>query len=989
MLFKGKIEANENCHVYGIGYGNYAYNTGEITVNITSSKQQGIIFGMGICNNYSKMNVTIKSDNPNNLHNTFDSVTSKGSLVIYYYGCGDSTCANYSEIQPMNTGGFLRVFEGRSAYNYGDMYVDKYTVQAVIAYRPTGAINFGNIYSKEFCGGTNHSLAAAGYLEKITESFKNYGNIEIKFDENYSSSYTSSNAYVSGIHLYQTYVSSNDTFADNNNYGNITIQQYNDEASLIDKATAKNLNLNVCGNALGKNYGNIDVNNFNLTSSNFYVLSSHGSDNININISNSILTNSNLYIYGSDISKSDTEASITGNINIDNIQNASVYVYTGRIKDYSVKESMFFNLETDVDISIENCKTLRGTIITGCTDSYTGTNPKCTMTSNGDISITNTEFTNGTLYIYGVVRNFGNNREKLQNKVQRNGNIKISSSTLPTNTYISNIGDVTKTGYEGAVSLGNITITDCKTSAVSNKVYIGGIAVSTQSGTVDFNNCYSSGNIELDNNSFAVYVSGLINRAGTAKSNNIKNSISNTNISVNNHTGNVSVSGTGHYINGIYNTINLGDIYVNKANDSYNTNIYGLGCVNELHSGINWGNITVEGSLKDSDAATVISPIGVYSSNAHIAVNYGNIAVPASSTKIIATLCGSSGTSSNRVPISYMINYGSFGYAYSQTNRFADVSYIVDMSGNKNVLIDSNTSFSRDSSAESDKKISYDDVIKPDFGFRYNNLLALKYISLDKREEYNGDSGLDYSNIENMCGQNLNVIKNMFGSDTAGGYIVTASSTDDTSVLREMSKPIEEVFDYTSAGTKEWWKYDIDTRWGRKTFETLMFEDLKQTEKSSRAEINCLKFTSIGDVTTDNGSHEKFSTSTSLIKYQQLVDGDKDGIYSENTIASITDVYMLFDDFTNLGGTSVDFDMEIGLSQNAEIHLFPNAMMFDSEEEMKNYITETLKDESYNLEDMISQTKETLQTKITLPALGNTSYAVIGYMEAEDGIHKQ
>lgn len=1089
MLFKGVITIyGYESSVYAIGSGSYAYNIGTIKVIITGDNQRCKVYGMGTDLKNSKMNGKIEVINTNNYSNISDAVNNgyfleklpTDILTIYYFGGSYKDCANYSDVYaPDNYYCNLLVYNSNCGDNYGNIYTNGNSILTAVSYNGVSGINYGDIYTDETMCKANHNSYYGVCANMLSNSntgkttFKNYGNVSIN---GYYKNIRYANLIVGGIFRFSGKKSNGD---ESINYGNIYVKGKQED--IIDSTISHSLWIE--GNGVGLNYGDIT---FEDAKANYGVniIASMKYNEGNILVNNVDI--SSLYVYALQMTKSQLlsykNVTLTnkGNILLNNINNASVKYESIDIYDDSVKANGGTNtLKNTGNIKISNSYNLKDLSVIGVSNGvYTNSGNYSTeyLYNYGTIELDNVSTVNNEIKNYilsvGGVYNDGVDRvldygdiilnnvvfndnntlfvsslllsSKTLNEVESHEDIAISNCKLP-NSYISSLAVSTGSDtINDSVSTGSITMNN--NIILNSKVAYVSSLVSNYNSMDTIKNSYSIGNIDMDSNNGNFVVSGVYSSGSIS---NIYNIVHSGNINVSNHNDDINVSGISNNSYSIKNAINTGNINVDIGESSSNINVSAITLKSSYtYSVINWGDIFISGNVIDDDLSSVTS-LGK-SNNLKIGVNYGNVYVPETLKNTIVSTYDTLYDFSECVSV---INYGTFNNAKSRKLSNSDkLKYIVDLSKNKDAVIDSNFTFSNDDNMKPlfvkepkgvyiynndkkdyelipgarekglwidisscvltggydhfgvpsehhskyenvdkynkvERKISYNDMFKPDFPFRYLNALYTSYTNVyGDREGYNGSSGLDCTDIDSICGETLNYIKNKFG-EVGNGYIVSASDIGSNSTIRILGTPIEDMLRYETAGTTGWYYDKIDTKWGYMSFKDLIENHLKQTDVVSRTEVTSIKLSSENTIKTDSGLNANtLSSSTSLIYFQAPVDGDNDCDYSENIIVSVSDVYTVVNDYTKICGTKIKFNVDIQGTRNHNFYSLGKAIEFDSEEEMQDYIKSKLSDESYDLSDMIVTDEDKII--MSLPKANGTTYGIIGYTVAEDNIHK-
>lgn len=446
----------------------------------------------------------------------------------------------------------------------------------------------------------------------------------------------------------------------------------------------------------------------------------------------------------------------------------------------------------------------------------------------------------------------------------------------------------------------------------------------------------------------------------------------------------------------LYNAINSGNIVIDTVDTSkvyYNGISHNIPKVSGV---INYGNITINGT----GTVERFVWIGTDISELHTAVNYGT-------TNISNPNVGGFATYKSGAKASYCMNFSDIVGANiydNATYNNVDTVYLVDISGNKGVYPNGDYVYSTDSTITSvshiadvafntfgeaidgmepqssltstiTRNITYNDVIKPEFGIRYNNPLATEYITAATKKEYNGDNGLEYAEVNELRGKLRTTVDSL---NSAGGFVVTAFNNYGANVI---GLPLErQLLKYLSFDDEYW----STTRNNGVYLKDKYNDIILQVDGNSWVEIADFTLKSQEQYETKDGSMEYITTRSSLIPFQATIDTNEDGVYHNKVIVTVADLYMVTNSFKDVTTEPVIWVPTIKASNSATISYLKEPIISDTAEEFLTSIKEFVVDENSTIN--VGETSDTIS--LQLEDLGKIRYAIVGVLTSEDGTHQ-
>lgn len=490
--------------------------------------------------------------------------------------------------------------------------------------------------------------------------------------------------------------------------------------------------------------------------------------------------------------------------------------------------------------------------------------------------------------------------------------------------------------------------------------------------------------------------------------------------------------GTGRANNNI--VANFGDITVTNDKDIVLNGVFGNDtthtgssyCYNAINCGNLTGNIisggtgtvTINGIADDCTKIAAVENFGTLSTSAtkgsihaiagkvrtlaYGYVNYGDILNGNFGSSQAAGLIRANSSSTK---LNYGINYGVFSKPLS--NNLGTFSFIVDLSGKKASIPQGEWTFSTDSTYSgvtgvnnknfndltaviseyshyedtdlSTRYIDYSTFIAPEFAFRYNNPLAVSYLTSTTKEEYNGDNLFEYTLEYNSEGELKNRIDSFSG---AGGYCLCAVNALGEHLL---GMPLEAKFFVSDTmgaeHSQSWWN---NFHKGSQTIKQYIDSVLTQRYNRSKTNILDVNIQSVDTYETVENNMQNVTNISSLIPFQAPVRNaeiDDGGVYnSETNIVTIIDLYVLANLYKNIQNQNIEWEVNRVSTNGDTMYLYESPILYNDATAFKNGIRAV----SSSLP--VSEYSDT--TTLPLKAIGGTTYAIIGFLQAEDGIHR-
>ena len=1051
-VFTSAVTNNQRYDVYGVA------NFGQININSLSIGQMGVSkYGYDI-NNFADivLNTGYVAD--------FDVFVRGLDSDSYYYNYGNITLNLDSDrIGTRYDSYYNYVNDPIPVYSYFVQYLRIFSAFDSSVYPRvcnTGNINVNLI---NFSKPTVHGSDNAGLSVSIGSSrSSNYGDINVKGIESNGVSFEGSGF----ITVYG---------AGSGNYGNINVS----DIKLLTASSGIDINgLNVARQSF-EWYTVPDPNNSDATI-NLRRIRQLG----DINVEN-CQTPARLRIYGAgsySTNYNDLTYFIDNNINVKDVKTNNLTV-TGGFGFYTDNEpTSDININTNIvidNISNQNIPnaSIKGITIAGA--SYRQGNANSTSNSkkynaDGSIELKNiTTFGNnvdvlpfgytcGTSFNSDISTNihdcsFAGNLSVQNNIVEYDGTKCYSSSGRSfVNTGDILIKDVSVNALEVSGLEKNITSKGLKSLHVNT----GDITIDN----VDSVTCDVSGVANTitsdDENNAEIHNIGTINYTKDV-SKNKRISISGIATNMNKFTGiasnggkitvdiddfNVASSDNAYmHVSGIadkssdyaVNVINANDIEVSATNaDNIDVSVSGLLTSGKLlGSAINYGDINATIDYADTASPVHISPLCPKLSDSYGCINYGDVDFTTNmqdTDKHFAYLLGSSDLAE------YSINYGDFNFANVDSAMGQELQWIVDMSGNRNILPDKewlyyaghydsrfkynywwkqfdweDSAFNTDRSSlrEADlphigisyiTEFTYGSMFDSAFAFNYDNPLAVKYIKANVKKEYHEDNVLidyGYPYVHGLTKEAIDTyaIEHDCTGDASfyGVYVVGGSQYSPTAktVTGSASRNVTDLLSDN--------RLDVPVSYVKDNIACSTFNEYINALRQTAQDVGCddkifhgASIVSLDSYDTENGL-SPISSKSSLIKFQAPIDGDKDREYSTDVLVTVVDMYIPVDGFdeNSLPFTEgVDYRLTFDdQSFGSTFFALKKPIRFNTYEDCAKYLESSLARESNlfstgrSLKPMFDQTDPSTATNnivsLKLPDESGCSY-IVGVNEA-------
>ena len=883
------------------------------------------------------------------------SVTPKGTGVCSIY-------AVHVEFPELTHGGF----NASDNYNLGDITIkaesDSDKVNAEV-FGCFGGSSYGNITVSDMHGTSDNIVTGA--------TSANYGDVEIQ-------NVSGTSLKVFGVNYTPKYNSETDRnkaiTAALVNQGNITVSECDVSGEIncyaftgsLDRAYLSSGSSDI--SAVAK--GNISIDN--CTASDINVMAFGAVNQFSRNVGPITVKNLGKSILVSNVTVSDT-----------------IRIYGGSAAAYGEVNTPLYSTLEEIKVADFTAKNM---VVCGTGNYISNSAYGGYVENNADITVSNGTVSND-LSVSGVGRT-------ISYPAANKGKISISEITNPngnvSGTYqICGVGNTTNTSV---LNSGKITVSDLE--AGSYPLYVNGIGMSSsvQNNALAIN----AGELEISGTMPELYVSGISYSANAETANGLFINAATINIDTASanpvYCGGIAVNATGKKL---LNAINTGDIRINKGT-SEQTCVYGVAYADEMQSVVNWGNITVNG-LSDTQSSKVYA-VGLAKRSLCAWLNYGDVTTNLSNpTKAYIGAVDFDGTvSDGNIIAGTGINYGSFNAA-RRSGKGSTSAWFVDLSGNMNVIPDSQWNYSTDPDADnvtpwctdtelfkSQKSIkpigyesstepyvfSYEEMLKPTFGFVYNNPLAIKYKNATEKEEYNGKNILDYAAKSELRGQTLAYLSSKY-PDMAGGFCLNGSSIQNGDIAGHLDTDIE---DCVSLSNIPFRMESIKSRWGNTTVRDFLENDLNQRDVGTTAKVNHnIRMESVYDYETTTGEAAKITNKTSLVPFQAPICGNLD------TIVTIANLYVVTNEYRNIEGQKVKFRLDLQGSKNISFRYFNRPVIYSDQDDMIAKISEQFSDITYTGLDIPYRSGDDTYTNIPIPSSGQTTYALVGLAVSENG----
>ena len=954
--------------------------------NITICCGFTVVNGVGICNstvNFVDLDDIYFSD----LTLTMGS-GSYSSNSVYY---------NYTDIDLVNTKVIIDeiklIYGALKLYNYGNVTVKNGNVVDDVIFifgdqaydRNCVVKNFGDLRIDGSVNGEVGLIKVEHYTDGVT--IINYGNITVnkaRTDVGFNYIYA-----ISGFGW---------------NYGDINID-YNNTGNSVrcNRTTVAGSDL------LGKNCGDINISNVynSIASSDFLMFTIRGGGTENygdINIQDCTLSNLelyNLYMEKLDYYTFDVCADnniIKNTVNVDNIA-VKNFTYEGFNKfQFGNADVDTSNMYICADISITNVDCEIFNFLSGV-DFTNGNNYPVWGNGYNIYCINSIEFDN-----VNVSETFGMLGVLLRGSKFDKG-MKLNNNTTNIHDcdfrcmYYAGIGQFC-IGGNTAPLINNETF-NINDVAIHARSYVNGIVgnynyptsggyyAETLLESAYVNNAYTFGTMNINVTGAPVVVSGIgrctkINNESDALRNIVINA---ADITVSNDD-EICICGisydTGASDSYIHNAINCGNLTANQLSSNKYTYVYGItNTADKVMSVANYGILTTNSEYSKTFAiCETVRSVGVG------CVNYGDIVVPVLNEGYSSVI----GTNSGK--IGFTINYGNIANALSKNS--GTFSGIVDLSDNKNAIPNGEYTYSTDSTmtgvtgkqakgyndfdnviayidevvddSNMNRHIDYDDILDPDFMFRYCNSINTKYLTSTTRQWYNGENLFDYSDVGNLRGRLLSEVNARSG---VGGYVLCASDKDGKNLMTcELERMLYKNNVVNNANAYDWWS-DYSVHGVR--FDTYINTVLRQRQYESIAEVYDVAITSVDEFETKSGDNVLIQNTSSLVPFQAPIGSP----LSENNLVTIVDLYVLINNYVDAAGHDIEWNFNVTGSSNMSFNIYDEPYVYATDAAFKTGLQ--------SMSDNLVLTGVNNSNKITLrlQELGGTTLAIIGYEKSE------
>ena len=895
-----------------------------------------------------------------------------------------------------------RSYETSEFYNYGDIfagdnvYINTFSGISSTAYKR--AVNFGDIQFRNGNSLTFNLMFNDSYSPAPhSNEYINYGNIVFEKTKNDGIA-TFYRIAVLGVYQNSRSINYGDltvNFGDGiGNKSSLTI--YHSYGVSVGDLNVSNIkdgiySVDISGSSYS-NYGNINIHDINASTLNVTACFPYAYRNVPVDIR------------------------FVGNVNIHDVHCTYSFAYNTfvyKAASYYNSDPVNDNFYSSADINIENITTANtdsryGVFVHNGIGQYTDSADSFTLSgvtkrgvSSRDIDITVNNIVTvrninsaNQLVFTGCSDFIGDDHGYKHNK----GSASFEDMNVKLINYSGIASCHNSYPHEEYINSSDLTITNVTASAES---VICGIYSSKDVNQRDILSgisqyCINLGSMDIEINNAPVTIAGISRSIYTNTNNHDNNIVLNrSDIQITGNR-NINVSGIQYTPDGsvsaskIFNAINDGTIaVVQTGNGTVNIGGISTAC-NEIKSTENLADIST------NCTSGRIAAICGRTADCVGWINYGNINAD-NMTGYVSCVIGESSDNITE----YGINYGNIPMADS--NNTVQTNYIIDLSGNKNAVpinrgtystdaSISGTSFSAsvkindfDAAALSEqseaydrthsKRIVYTDILMSDFGLRYNNIVTPKYISEAKKLAYNKTNLLEYADHDELKGiLKTNVDK--FGN--YGGFVlICTDNSGDPCIGKNLEALLYDNNIISSENIPYWWsEFDLTN---------YVTARLLQREIGTDYKLSEINIQSSDSYSTKNGGQSKIQNKSSLIRFQAAADGDDDGIFSENTIVTIVDEYVLVNEFTDIVGQNIRWEVipagpEIPEGIN-DVYLYSEPIITDNASDFRQSIKTLLADETYKGNERSTGTT----AELPLQDVGGTTYAVIGYLLSEDG----
>lgn len=1017
ILFKGTVnvvadDKHSDTAIFGLsseGAVNEAINIG--VINITVNDKPCNVFGMGYLVNGS-MNGQI------NILGEADINASKTN--IYYYGtCSDDYYGyaqhsqNYSDIIYHNENvriGTIGIFSyaGGSCENYGNIDVTGYVDKVFAA---DGAIDFINYGDARIGGSVDKfyfiAIGYGGYYGACLYNAKNYGNITANLQKHcdiaaikYSDSNPTDRVYTIGDYVYNT-GNIDISGVSNNlkvlgscyiNYGDILIHDISltggcsitgSRAFSLGKLTLTDFSLNDTRyyydyNIVGLAYKEPRDYYSWQDSDDYRFWSSRSANEIKKDVT------SHGKLYGQVVVQNGTDMNF-GNVHV---KSGKMSVYDNAIKSIHIEDVPYTSDFTTVDCHNNTCSDTFSVSNNGQNDvvirNSTIKNIKVDM---GNID--NVNF--GSCYIHDI----------------------DNSSSIVINSPVAEASNPPVYSY---INTGNYTVKNINTNEGA-ELYVNGTTFVS-----------STTNASLNTGDFDIEFAGNIKVQGIGGSNDgiLINSINAGNITVKQlnpdcktYVGAISCS----RLSRAAGLINYGDIsvdgikirdeqFINSVNDVQNIITSTVDVSREIYDFINYGDMSINVvDVEDgADVNKIHQFIGFFTTSQYVwfsaASPVGRGFSLSQDTRFDASIGCNFGTFTSNYGNSFMRGASAVSYSVSDEltgyQGGSRCDSIVDL--NQDTINTKTDYVNADTGNHMTSNLLFanctlSDIIKPNFCFRRDNLYEQKYINTEDKIQVNGLNDFEYADMDEFLGLTAAKLMSDY-SESAGSYAlcgVVYQPLSGTGATLEEVLTISPIRGTSGRDLETFITVSdvmanrlIATKWGNRSLKSLLANELKQRNDNTWVEFGSQNPFNVSDMiqtvksyTSKAGGSEQISSKTSLI-YEQLPGVCSNGRYSNNTLTTIMDIYVPFEDYNIPNVSLLKYKVgTIPVTSGAKFKVFKQPIVAEDTADLKNKMKELMTDENTTVLGEVSE-----NSVINLPYKSDSDivcYAVIGAAVSNDG----
>lgn len=709
---------------------------------------------------------------------------------------------------------------------------------------------------------------------------------------------------------------------------------------------------------------------------------------------------------------------ILKNSSFDQYNNESLHIYS-----VSSQDGAYALLDNDVDIIVDNC-TMKGDMIIG------NTGIKGPFASDGDISVT--DVTARNMYISGI------SSDILSGSGIYTGDIlvkNVNTGILTVNGVASTYGNLSDKGE--VHHFGKIEVIADDDSNSFKNLYVSGVCDKWNGNNLTTN----AGDIVIKLNKFSDDIDRSVYVAGITRTTNdfIFDAVNKGNISLtsdNSDKISVNIAGITPYSKNVQSVINWGDIDANIKYSSVDivpektVRIDAVASAGTMDGWMNYGEVKLDTNV--SDKSGFISD-AVFADEGDFGINYGKFnwanvdESPVRSVRWYVDMTGNKDTIQDAYWTYVKSDKSVSGvknkdYKSDLSSLHSDLSMTVtDMLNGDDVvkyynnraeqfLIGDPYYSSYEAWAENYNKVyasedvqqsiadyedtlnnisfDYDDMLDPAFAFIYCNPIAVKYETIDTKEEYYGNNVFTVADMARIIGDTgVFLKKNYSGHDRgivmAGSqyYKSLSGTVDYTRVAGVLDRLVEDIcgHEFDSMADKI-----VSTSNGNMTFNVYK-QCLDQLDNGSSAVrfFHDIKIATKTTYPTTDGTHTTLENVSSLLPYQAPIDGDDDGEFSKNILVSVADLYVPLNKLDIAKAGSVDFDLSVYGSDGMTFKMFKTPIVFDNYAKAADYLKTQLADE--DLASFKRPVKDGMTFSVKMPELKQSNTAIVGMGTSEDG----